>query len=238
MANLRFLVSVVVLVAGWVATGSAQAQDIVGVLPELIKPEVAKRLQLSEDQIAKVRTLISQRMAAVVGLGQQIREAPPTERKQMQADFNAESEKLGLALLDEAQQAGAKQVRVEWLGLLSLEDDSVATSLNLADWQKATVAQWVTKVRDSRRSPLAQKTRDEAERAIRKELSESQWWHGKFRLARSQLRLRFLRCRPTRMLPQRQWVLKHLPMPLPMLNYRSRQCVWKSISRASHGTTY
>ena len=175
MANLRFLVSVVVLVAGWVATGSAQAQDIVGVLPELIKPEVAKRLQLSEDQIAKVRTLISQRMAAVVGLGQQIREAPPTERKQMQADFNAESEKLGLALLDEAQQAGAKQVRVEWLGLLSLEDDSVATALNLADWQKATVAQWVTKVRDSRRSPLAQKTRDEAERAIRKELSESQW---------------------------------------------------------------
>lgn len=175
MANLRFLVSVVVLVAGWVATGSARAQDIVGVLPELIKPEVAKRLQLTEDQIAKVRTLISQRMAAVVGLGQQIREAPPTERKQMQADFNAESEKLGLALLDEAQQAGAKQVRVEWLGLLSLEDDSVATALNLADWQKATVAQWVTKVRDSRRSPLAQKTRDEAERAIRKELSESQW---------------------------------------------------------------
>ena len=175
MANLRLLVCVVVLVAGGVATGSARAQDIVGVLPELIKPEVAKRLQLSEDQIAKVRTLISQRMAAVVGLGQQIREAPPTERKQMQADFNAESEKLGLALLDEKQQAGAKQVRVEWLGLLSLEDDSVATSLNLADWQKATVAQWVTKVRDSRRSPLAQKTRDEAERAIRKELSESQW---------------------------------------------------------------
>ena len=175
MANLRFLICVVGLVIGFIDTGSARAQDIVGVLPELIKPEVAKRLQLTEDQIAKVRTLISQRMAAVVGLGQQIREAPPTERKQMQADFNAESEKLGLALLDEKQQAGAKQVRVEWLGLLSLEDDSVATALNLADWQKATVAQWVTKVRDSRRSPLAQKTRDEAERAIRKELSESQW---------------------------------------------------------------
>ena len=69
MADLRFLVCVVGLAMGFIATGPASAQDIVGILPELIKPEVAKRLQLTEDQIAKVRTLISQRMAAVVGLG-------------------------------------------------------------------------------------------------------------------------------------------------------------------------
>ena len=174
MANLRFLLCLV-LVLGSFATGSLRAQDTVGFLPELIAPETAAKLQLSEEQIAKVRTLISQRMAAKVGLSQQLREAPPAERMQLQIDFNTESEKLGFEILDEKQQAGAKQVRVQWLGLLSLEDEAVATALNLADWQKASVAQWCAKVRDNRRSPQAKKIRDEAEGAIRKDLSESQW---------------------------------------------------------------
>jgi type II secretory pathway component GspD/PulD (secretin) len=175
MANLRFLLCLVGLTLVFIATKPVRAQDTVGFLPELIAPETAAKLQLTEEQIAKVRTLISQRMAAKVGLSQQLREAPPAERMQMQIDFNAESEKLGFGLLDEKQQAGAKQVRVEWLGLLSLEDEAVATGLNLADWQKASVAQWATKVRDNRRSPQAKKIRDEAEGAIRKEISESQW---------------------------------------------------------------
>ncbi len=175
MANLRLFVCLFVLALVFVAPGSGRAQDTVGFLPELIMPETAAKLQLSEEQIAQVRTLISQRMAAKVGLSQQLREAPPAERTQMQIDFNAESEKLGFALLDEKQQTSAKQARVGWLGLLSLEDESVAKALNLADWQKATVAQWCAKVRDSRRSPQAKKIRDEAEGTIRKELSESQW---------------------------------------------------------------
>lgn len=175
MLNLRLFVCVFGLGLSVFVAGGVQAQDTVGFLPELIKPETVKRLELSEDQVAKMRTLISQRMAAVIGLSQQMREAPPNERKQMQADFNAESEKLGLEILDEKQQASAKQVRIEWMGLLSLEDESVATALNLADWQKTTVAQWSAKVRDSRRSPQAKKIRDEAEGAIRKDLSESQW---------------------------------------------------------------
>ena len=174
MANLRYLLCLV-LVLGSIATGSLRAQDSVGFLPELITPETAAKLQLTEEQVAKVRTLISQRMAAKVGLGQQVREAPPAERMQLQIDFNAESEKLGFEILDEKQKAAAKQVRVQWLGLLSLEDEAVATALNLADWQKASVAQWCAKVRDNRRNPQAKKIRDEAEGAIRKDLSESQW---------------------------------------------------------------
>ncbi len=175
MASLRVFVCSIGLAIGFFSAGLVQAQDTVGFLPELIKPETATKLQLTEDQVAKVRTLISQRMAAKVGLSQELREAPPTERTKMLMDFNAESEKLGFAILDEKQQAGAKQIRIEWMGLLSLEEESVATALNLADWQKATVAQWSAKVRDSRRSPQAKKIRDEAEGTIRKELSESQW---------------------------------------------------------------
>lgn len=175
MANLRLLLCLVGLALVFNAASTVLAQDTVGFLPELLLPETAAKLQLTEDQVAKVRTLLSQRMAAKVGLSQQLREAPPAERMKMQLDFNAESERLGFELLDPKQQAGAKQVRVEWLGLLSLEDEAVATALNLADWQKASVAQWAAKVRDNRKSPQAKKIRDEAEGSIRKDLSESQW---------------------------------------------------------------
>ncbi len=141
----------------------------------MLKPEVAQRLELTEEQVAKVRELVSSRMKAVVGLSQQLRETPPAEQKKMRAEFNAESERLGAEILNEAQRAKLQQVRTEWLGMLSLEEEPVAKALNLADWQKEIVAQWASKVRDNRRGPAAQKTRDEAERAIRKEISESQW---------------------------------------------------------------
>ncbi len=175
MAGLRLFSGAFALVISLAVAGAAGAQDYVGVLPELLKPEVAQRLELTEDQVAEVRKLIAQRTSGAIGLSQLVREAPPTEQKQMRADFNAESEKLGFALLNEKQQVGLKKIRAGWLGMLSLEDEEVATGLNLADWQKAIVSEWMNKVRDNRRGPTAQKTRDEAERAIRKELSESQW---------------------------------------------------------------
>ncbi len=153
----------------------ANCQDYVGVLPELLNPEVGQRLALTEEQTASVRAVISQRMNAAVGLAQQLREAPVDQQKKIRADFNAESERLGFALLDQKQQADLKKIRVQWLGMLSLEEEAVAKALNLAEWQLATVAEWVGKVRDNRRGPDAQKTRDDAERGIRKALSESQW---------------------------------------------------------------
>lgn len=175
MAGLRLLSWAFAFAVGLLAANYVTAQDYVGVLPEMLKPDVAKRLELTDEQVSEVRKLISQRTSGAIGLSQLVREAPPAEQKQMRAEFNAESEKLGFALLNEKQQAGLKKVRVEWLGMLSLEDADVAAGLNLADWQKTAVAGWVAKVRDNRRGPTAQKTRDEAERAIRKELSESQW---------------------------------------------------------------
>ncbi len=175
MAGLRLFSGAFALVVSLAVAGIAGAQDYVGVLPELLKPEIAQRLELTEDQVAEVRKLIAQRTSGAIGLSQLVREAPPAEQKQMRVDFNAESEKLGFALLNEKQQAGLKEIRVGWMGMLSLEDEPVASGLNLADWQRAIVSEWINKVRDNRRGPTAQKTRDEAERAIRKELSESQW---------------------------------------------------------------
>ncbi len=110
---------------------SLLGQDIVGVLPELLKPEVAERLELTEEQTAGIRSLISQRMGAAVGLGQQLRGAPMEQQAQIRANFNAESEKLGLALLNPTQQAEFKKIRITFLGLLSLEEPEIAKEVRM-----------------------------------------------------------------------------------------------------------
>ncbi len=155
--------------------GQAKSQDLVGILPELINPEVAGRLELSEDQVSKLRSLITQRTNAAVGLSQQLKETPPDQVRQLRREFNLESEKLGFELLNEKQKEEARKVRTAWMGLLSLEDPAVATALNLADWQKAKIEEAITKVKPSRRDPQYTLSRTQAERSIRGELSDSQW---------------------------------------------------------------
>ncbi len=150
-------------------------QDYVGVLPEILKPEVSQKLGLTEDQQARIQDLIRNRMSAAIGLGQALREAPADQHDRLRAAFNAESERLGFDLLDPEQQSVLAKYRVEWMGMLSLDDPEIAQALNLADWQQEIVDHWVGQVRTHRRGTTAVSTRTEAEQAIRKSLSESQW---------------------------------------------------------------
>ncbi len=158
-----------------IACNAVQAQDYVGVLPEILKPEVSQKLGLSDEQREQIQGLIRTRTSAAIGLGQVLREAPASQHDQLRAEFNAESEKMGFQLLDAEQQKLLAKHRVNWMGMLSLGDEEVAKALNLADWQKETVAEWVEKVRANRRGSAAVQTRSDAERAIRQEISESQW---------------------------------------------------------------
>ncbi len=156
-------------------TSAVPGQDYVGVLPEMLKPEVSEKLGLTNEQKEKIQTLIRARTSAAIGLSQALREAPVESHDQLRAEFNAESEKLAFELLDKEQQNVLAKFRVGWMGMLSLADEEVAFALNLADWQKDIVGNWVKQVRANRRGPAAAKTRSDAERAIRQEISESQW---------------------------------------------------------------
>ncbi len=150
-------------------------QEYVGVLPEMLKPDVSEKLQLSDEQRDQIQKLIRSRLSAAVGLGQKLREAPLAQQAQLRREFSAESERLGFELLSDQQQGELAKYRISWMGMLSLADAEVAQAMNLADWQMDVVAKWAKQVRANRRDADAQRTRDEAERAIRKELSESQW---------------------------------------------------------------
>ncbi|MCA9132895.1 MAG: hypothetical protein KDA45_07060, partial [Planctomycetales bacterium] len=151
---------------------AALGQDRVGVLPEMLKPEVAEKLGLSDEQREQVQQLIKMRGMAAIGLGQALREAPRDQQEQLRLEFNAESERLGFELLDEQQQAQLAKYRVEWMGLLSLTDESIARAVNLAPWQQEVVEEWAGKVYANRGDA---RIRNQAEGALRQQLSDSQW---------------------------------------------------------------
>lgn len=173
MSRVGWLAACILLACAVTTQGAAQ--DYVGVLPEMLKPEVSQKLGLSEEQREGIQQLIRARMSAVIGLGQALREAPADTHDQLRSEFNEESERLGFALLDPEQQNLLAKYRVGWMGMLSLGDEQVAKALNLADWQREIVDHWLEQVRNNRRGPTVAKTRTAAEQTIRQALSESQW---------------------------------------------------------------
>lgn len=153
----------------------SSGQDYIGVLPEMLRPEISEKLGLTDEQRDQIVELVNRRRNAVLGLAAQMREAPLDQQAALREEFTAESERMGSELLNEEQRNLLAKYRVEWMGMLSLADPNIAQILNLADWQQEIVAEWVQKVRQNRRGDEAEATRNEAQRAIRNEISDSQW---------------------------------------------------------------
>ena len=152
-----------------------EAQDYLGVLGEMLKPESAEKLELTEAQQEQLQQLRGRRTSAAIGLGQALREAPLAQQDTLRAEFGAESEKLAFELLNPEQQAKLAKYRIEWQGMLSLGAPEVAQALHLDELQKEVIRDWTERVKAARRTPAADRVRDEAQRAIRQELSDSQW---------------------------------------------------------------
>lgn len=152
-----------------------RGQDLIGVMAEVVKPEVADKLQLTEEQRTKLGELIKRRQSEMIGLAQQLRASPPDQTQRMRNEFREETERLGYAILDVQQRGQLEHIRIDRLGLLSLADPSVGKVMNLADWQQTKVAELVSKANAAARTPAADRVRADVERALRSEISESQW---------------------------------------------------------------
>ena len=96
----------------------ASAQDYVGVLPELLKPEVSQKLGLIDEQRSQIQEVMRARMSAVIGLGKELREAPADEHDRLRSEFSSEWEEMGFELLDPEQQNLLAKYRVQWMGML------------------------------------------------------------------------------------------------------------------------
>ncbi len=144
LPTLLFLLSTL---SGWSSLSATESDPLlVGILATAVEPDVARQLELSDDQLQRLAEVIKDRESRGLALGQTLRELPPSERDAQQRQFVRESEKAGFALLNAQQKSRLQQMRLAKIGMLSLLDEEVVETLGLSDGQK----EQVQKIADSR----------------------------------------------------------------------------------------
>lgn len=130
------------LLAAWVSFGavaSTMAADpaFVGVLALASDPAVAKELGLSEEVLKQLNDLIGKREDEVGTLVLNLpKDLPQADKDAKMAEFAAESEKQGLALLTAEQKAKLQQIRVRRVGPVALLEKAIGEQLAITDRQR------------------------------------------------------------------------------------------------------
>jgi len=149
---------------------AAADPDFVGVLSILDDQKVVRDLGLSEEVLAKLETIISQREDAAGDLVLSLKELDPPEKTARMAKFVEESEKQGLALLTPDQRTKLNQLRIARDGLISLAQANVAKQVGLSAQQKKDIA----KLADDLKATLAkgnERDRQTAKATIERKLA-------------------------------------------------------------------
>ncbi|HMC12398.1 MAG TPA: hypothetical protein VKH44_13955, partial [Pirellulaceae bacterium] len=134
------LAVVVIGLAGW--AGAAET-TFVGKLALVADPEVAKELGLSDDTKKKLMDLINKREQEAVGVVAKLKGQPQTKQAEALAPFVAESEKLGMALLDDNQVAKLNKLKVAKDGMIGVLSADIAGKLQITDEQKKEIAPFI-----------------------------------------------------------------------------------------------
>ncbi|HND54130.1 MAG TPA: hypothetical protein PLV92_17085, partial [Pirellulaceae bacterium] len=126
------------LIAG-ARTASAADPAFVGLLALAVEKDVASEIELPEETRLKLVELVTNRENEAVELVLSIKELPAEEKAAKRAAFADESEKLGLKLLNEAQVAKLRQIKVQRAGMASLGEAAVADHVKLTPEQRDQV---------------------------------------------------------------------------------------------------
>ena len=137
-----------ILVLGGPAIAQAADQAFVGVLSLVVEPDVAKDLGLSDEVKGQLVALIDKREQEVQPLALN-KELPAEERAQKLAEFVAESEKQGLALLTDEQKTKLGQLRIAKLGMIGLADAKIATDLGITRVQQLEIEKLIKEYNDT-----------------------------------------------------------------------------------------
>jgi len=139
MARWAGLASAAWLLAGWLMTAAAADPAFVGKLALAIDPDVARELGLSEETRKRLVEIVDQREREAVALVAKLKGQPAPKQAEALAPFVAESEKMGLALLDDSQIAKLNKIRIAREGMLGVLDPEVAGKLNLRPDQTSEI---------------------------------------------------------------------------------------------------
>jgi type II secretory pathway component GspD/PulD (secretin) len=134
--RLPFSLLAVHWLAGWLIAADSM---FVGKLALLEDPEVAKELGLADDTKAKLKELINNREKEAIDKVAKLKGQPQAKQIEAMAPFAAESEKLGMALLTDAQIAKLDKMRVAKEGMLGVLGPDMSGKLQLTDDQKKEI---------------------------------------------------------------------------------------------------
>ncbi len=129
------------------ASAAVADETFLGAIGLLDDPQVASQLELPEETATKLKELAAERESAAIELALSIKDLPAAEREAKLAEFRAESEKQGLALLTPEQQTKLKQAQVSKAGVQAFADPTVAEQLGLSDEQKSRVASLLSELK-------------------------------------------------------------------------------------------
>src|SRR5262245_33296127 len=130
------------------ATVAAADPAFVGVLSLAVEQDVAKELGLSDEVKGQLVALIDKREQEVQPLALN-KELPAEERTQKLAEFVAESEKQGLALLTDEQKTKLGHLRIAKLGMIGLSDAKIAADLNITRVQQLEIEKLIKEYNDT-----------------------------------------------------------------------------------------
>ncbi|MFA8018999.1 secretin N-terminal domain-containing protein [Bremerella cremea] len=152
---------------------SAHGADptFVGSLAVALEDDSAAQLQLSDEVLMKLKTLAYEREKNALDMALELKGASPEEKQQKLDAYVAESERLTMELLTEDQQAMLKKLEVKKAGMTAILEPTVAGQLNLADWQKAELAQVL---KATQAAGAGEREKSEFERFANRMLSPSQ----------------------------------------------------------------
>lgn len=113
--------------------------ELVGVLHLAAENEVAKSLELTDEQRTKLQELFDQREDKGTELLLDAKDLPVAERDAKLAPFRQDSEKLGKAILNPKQWGRLDQIRIGRTGLTTLAEPQIAEKLKLTSTQRSEI---------------------------------------------------------------------------------------------------
>ncbi|MCY2976403.1 MAG: hypothetical protein NTW52_17235 [Planctomycetota bacterium] len=179
LISCRSMVFGVVLAAQSLVACSTFASDdpeMLGVLPLILKPEIAQQMTISPSQQDRIAEVIEARREEALDLASQLRALPPAERPNKMRDLVREIEKRGAAVLNLQQRSQMERLRISEQGLSTLADPDVAQTLELSAGQAEQV-QMILGLRGQLSRELGGEAAANAEvdRRLRDQLTPSQW---------------------------------------------------------------
>lgn len=146
-----------------VSLSSAADPAFFGVLSLLEDDAVIQQLELTDDQQQALANLIVKRESAALSMATKLKDLPSEEQASQRAEFVAESEKAGLALLNESQRESLEKIQIQREGGTALLRDELADELELSDAQRKQLRDLV-----KRRADELEKTVESKHAVVRK----------------------------------------------------------------------